>query len=228
MSDVTKPRASTATIRQPVSPTRRPAEYTPSPGAYETPLNFGDDARNVYLGEKLKYPVDQTPGPGHYEDVPLTKTKERLKGGKIHEEQMVMVDVNSLRGPNALTYKARAQSPGVRPSATLSAMSNTRGSPIKPFNSSLRGKKNDSRLMQSIGKLKETTFNDLDNAQKIKAARRGTEIKRKPGTAAAQDFDVTSPRVKKGVRSSQYSKTTASKTIMAQSSSKRTTQQYFN
>lgn len=171
-------------------------EHTPSPGDYINPNLFGTDGKGFHMGEKRKYPQDKTPGPGHYEDVPTTITKPRAMGGKIHAEQMIMVDVNSLRGPNSISYKARAQSPGVRPSATLSAMSNTRGSPIKPFNSTLKGKKmNNSRLMQSIGKLKETTFNDLDQAQKIKAARRGTEIKKKPNTAAAsQDYGMmTSP-----------------------------------
>lgn len=126
---------------------------------------FGNPLPGHYMGEKLKYHQDNNPGPGQYEDVPQSVTKSRVQGGRIHEEQMVMVDVNSLRGPNALTFKARAQSPGVRPSATMSTMQRS-SSPIKPFTSSIKSRKknlgNNSRLMQSIGKLKETTFNDLD------------------------------------------------------------------
>jgi hypothetical protein len=125
---------------------------------------FGNESKNVYIGEKLKYPTDHTPGPGQYEDA-VSVTKPRAKGGKMHTEQMVMVDVNSIRGADLHTFKARAQSPGVRSSATMSTMQRDRASPIKPFASSLKRKKNvgnNSRLMQSIGKLKETTFNDLD------------------------------------------------------------------
>lgn len=78
---------------------------------------FGDDARGVYMGEKFKYPVDQTPGPGSYnQEVADRHTKPRAAGGRIHEEQMVYVDVASLQGASRYSLKARAQSPGVRPS----------------------------------------------------------------------------------------------------------------
>lgn len=65
-----------------------------------------------------------------------------------------------------------------------------RKSPIKPFASSIRGKKNkqgdaNSRLLQSIGQVKESTLKDLDNDTLHKLARRGTEVKKKKSTLAA-------------------------------------------
>ena len=78
---------------------------------------FGNDNKGVYMGEKFKYPVDHTPGPGSYAHEAADKqTKPRAAGGRIHEEQMVYVDVNSLQGASRYSLKARAQSPGIRPS----------------------------------------------------------------------------------------------------------------
>lgn len=227
---ITKPRPSTAAIRQPTSPSRRPLEHTPSPGDYTNMYLFGQEPKGAYIGEKLKYPVDQTPGPGQYEDSSAVKhTKSRVLGGRIHEEQMIMVDVNSLRGADRYTFKARAQSPGVKSSVSLSSSVYDRKSPIKPFASNLKDKTtasrtsmrkkkvgDNSRLLQSIGKLKESTFNDLDQKQRIKAVNNGSEIKRRSTYTLSQDYDVSglSPANRKQtIKSSKYSNTTAAKTV---------------
>jgi hypothetical protein len=45
------------------------------------------------MGERLKVPVDYTPGPGQYEPESATRhTKTRVQGGAIHTEQMMLID----------------------------------------------------------------------------------------------------------------------------------------
>lgn len=107
--DPSKPRSISAKVSVPMSPTKTP-EYTPGPGETSFMTAFGNDSRGVYIGEKWKTKIEQTPGPGYYDNINSTNfTKSRATGGKINAEQMVYVDANSLAGPSRTIYQSRGE-----------------------------------------------------------------------------------------------------------------------
>ena len=99
----TKPKTRYATIKEDVSPYRRPKEQSPDPGQYDAHLTpFAADINtNVTMGNKYKFVPKEGPSPGEYNaDRADSVTKSRTKSALIKE------DVSPYRRPKEVTPDA--------------------------------------------------------------------------------------------------------------------------
>lgn len=97
-SELIKSRSVAAKIQLPASPKREP-DYMPGPGDTGLMTSFGNPSGGVYMGEKWKTRIEQTPGPGDYDNMESKNfTKQRTLGGKINADTMIEVSAASLAG----------------------------------------------------------------------------------------------------------------------------------
>ena len=97
-SELIKSRSVAAKIQLPASPKREP-DYMPGPGDTGLMTSFGNPSGGVYMGEKWKTRIEQTPGLGDYDNMESKNfTKQRTLGGKINADTMIEVSAASLAG----------------------------------------------------------------------------------------------------------------------------------